>query len=44
MECDISLENRLAMRNTDMLKAYSIIDERVRVLGYALKEFAGVRS
>ncbi len=43
LECDISMENRLAMRNTAMLKAYSTIDDRVRVLGYMVKKFAKVR-
>ena len=31
-----------AVRNTQMLAAYANIDERVQLLGYALKEMAKV--
>eukprot|EP00731_Ephydatia_muelleri_P018608 Em0011g648a len=40
--CDISLENLLAMRNTKLLKTYADLDPRVAVLGYAFKHFAKV--
>ena len=40
--CDISLENLLAMRNTKLLKTYADLDPRVQVLGYAFKHFAKV--
>ncbi|KAM7298556.1 terminal uridylyltransferase 7-like, partial [Ixodes scapularis] len=40
LEGDISLYNTLALHNTRLLKVYSAIDERVRVLGYTLKHFA----
>ena len=33
-----------AVRNTQMLAAYANIDERVQLLGYALKEMAKVHS
>ncbi|KAF6029002.1 ZCCHC11 [Bugula neritina] len=39
LETDLSLYNVLAKRNTKMLYRYSQIDERVRTLGYAAKEF-----
>lgn len=42
LECDLSLYNILAQRNTMMLYRYSQIDERVRTLGYCVKEFAKV--
>ncbi|CAN7937200.1 unnamed protein product [Ixodes hexagonus] len=40
LEGDISLYNTLAQHNTRLLKVYSAIDNRVRVLGYTLKYFA----
>ncbi|XP_059469571.1 terminal uridylyltransferase 4-like [Neocloeon triangulifer] len=40
VECDISLYNTLAQRNTRMLHLYSQIDRRVKILGYTLKRFA----
>ncbi|EEC08801.1 zinc finger protein, putative [Ixodes scapularis] len=40
LEGDISLYNTLAQHNTRLLKVYSDIDKRVRVLGYTLKHFA----
>ncbi len=40
IECDISLYNILAQENTKMLRAYSCIDPRVKLLGYVVKEFA----
>jgi len=42
LETDLSLYNVLAQRNTKMLYRYSQIDERVRTLGYAAKEFVKV--
>lgn len=43
IECDISLENPLAIRNTRLLRVYSECDPRVRPLVYALKHWAKVR-
>ena len=40
IECDISLYNILAQENTKMLRTYSSIDSRVKILGYVVKEFA----
>ncbi|KAG8194119.1 hypothetical protein JTE90_003057 [Oedothorax gibbosus] len=40
LEGDISLYNTLALANTKLLEAYSKIDVRVQVLGYAFKHFA----
>ncbi|KAK7100580.1 terminal uridylyltransferase 7-like isoform X2 [Littorina saxatilis] len=42
LEGDISLYNTLAQRNTRLLRCYSEIDPRVRILGYAVKVFAKV--
>ncbi|XP_059160708.1 terminal uridylyltransferase 4-like [Physella acuta] len=42
LEGDISLYNTLAQQNTKLLYSYSIIDPRVRVLGYTIKTFAKV--
>ncbi|XP_025109953.1 terminal uridylyltransferase 7-like isoform X2 [Pomacea canaliculata] len=42
LEGDISLYNILAQRNTELLHHYSLIDTRVRQLGYAVKVFAKV--
>ncbi|KAK6179643.1 hypothetical protein SNE40_011956 [Patella caerulea] len=42
LEGDISLYNTLAQHNTTLLEMYSCIDERVSILGYALKVFAKV--
>ena len=39
-ECDISLYNILALENTRMLRTYASIDNRVKVLGYVVKEWA----
>ncbi|KAH7970492.1 hypothetical protein HPB49_008054 [Dermacentor silvarum] len=40
LEGDLSIGNILALRNTMLLKTYSEIDRRVRVLGYAFKFLA----
>ncbi|KAL3194915.1 hypothetical protein MRX96_045827 [Rhipicephalus microplus] len=40
LEGDISFYNTLAQHNTRLLKVYSQIDERVRILGYTFKHFA----
>ena len=42
VEGDISLYNILAQENTRMLRLYSIIDIRVRILGYMVKLFAKI--
>lgn len=42
IECDISLYNILALSNTGMLRAYTLIDPRVAMLGTIVKHFAKV--
>ncbi|KAI1289877.1 Terminal uridylyltransferase 7 [Halotydeus destructor] len=39
-QCDISLYNVLAKENTRLLRTYSMIDERVSILGFVVKNFA----
>ena len=43
VECDISVHNALALRNTQLLRMYSAIDPRVRWLAYTLKRWAKAR-
>jgi terminal uridylyltransferase len=40
LDCDISMENPLAIRNTQLLKVYSRVDPRVRALAYVVKHWA----
>ncbi|CAM9391220.1 unnamed protein product [Pylaiella littoralis] len=40
LECDISVMNPLAVRNTRLLKAYSVADPRVKELAYVVKHWA----
>ncbi|CAN0356357.1 unnamed protein product, partial [Ectocarpus sp. 6 AP-2014] len=40
LDCDISVMNPLAVRNTRLMKAYSVADPRVRELAYVLKRWA----
>lgn len=42
LDCDISLNNPLALRNTKMLRLYSEIDGRVRTLSFLIKHWAQV--
>jgi len=42
LEGDICLYNTLAQKNTHLLHSYSLIDKRVKVLGYTIKTFAKV--
>ncbi|GMH70660.1 hypothetical protein TrLO_g7070, partial [Triparma laevis f. longispina] len=44
MECDISLHNPLAVKNTHLLNAYSTCDERVRQLAYTIKRWSKARD
>ncbi|CAI5710166.1 unnamed protein product [Peronospora destructor] len=43
IECDLCVENRLAQRNTSMLRAYASADPRVRMLAYVIKRFVKQR-
>ncbi len=44
IECDISVMNPLAVRNSSLLRTYASIDPRVRLLGYILKYWARRRN
>lgn len=43
IECDLCVENRLAQRNTSLLRAYASADPRVRLLAYVIKHFVKQR-
>jgi terminal uridylyltransferase len=43
IECDLCVENRLAQRNTSLLRAYASADPRVRMLAYVVKRFVKQR-
>eukprot|EP00607_Mallomonas_marina_P002659 CAMPEP_0182437790 /NCGR_PEP_ID=MMETSP1167-20130531/85285_1 /TAXON_ID=2988 /ORGANISM="Mallomonas Sp, Strain CCMP3275" /LENGTH=567 /DNA_ID=CAMNT_0024630833 /DNA_START=1036 /DNA_END=2739 /DNA_ORIENTATION=- len=40
LDCDISFNNPLALRNTALLNIYSRIDDRVRALAFLIKKWA----
>ena len=40
IHCDVCINNELALRNTQLLKAYSQIDERVRLIAYVVKTWS----
>ncbi|XP_006825661.1 speckle targeted PIP5K1A-regulated poly(A) polymerase-like [Saccoglossus kowalevskii] len=40
LSCDISVNNSLAMQNTELLHLYASIDERVQSLVYSLRQWA----
>ncbi len=44
IECDISIMNPLAVRNSSLLKTYASIDHRVRSIGYIMKYWAKQRG
>jgi DNA polymerase sigma len=44
ISCDICVNNLLAVHNTQLLKAYSIYDERCRQLIYIVKDWSKVRN
>ncbi len=44
IECDVSVMNPLAVRNSNLLKTYASIDSRVRFLGFILKYWARRRN
>lgn len=43
LECDISLQNNLAVANTKLLRTYGAIDPRVRILVFLIKHWAKSR-
>ncbi|ETV93101.1 hypothetical protein, variant 2 [Aphanomyces invadans] len=44
IECDVCVENALALRNTRLLRTYALIDPRVRQLAYLLKHWVKQRG
>ena len=40
LDCDVSTHNPLALRNTELLRAYAKIDGRVRGMAYVIKKWA----
>jgi len=40
MDCDISVNNIFSVRNSKLIKAYSLYDERFRIMGYFIKLWA----
>ena len=43
LDCDVSFNNPLALRNTAMLNMYSRVDDRVRSLAFIIKRWAKAR-
>ena len=43
LECDITFHNSLAIQNTALLRTYSEIDPRVRIVAYIVKHWAKSR-
>ena len=44
LECDISMQNPLAVKNTGLLSTYARVDSRVRVLAYTVKRWVKARK
>ena len=44
LDCDVSTHNPLALRNTELLRAYAKIDGRVRGMAYVIKKWAKIRG
>jgi DNA polymerase sigma len=44
LDCDITYHNPLALKNTLLLRAYSEIDPRVRIVAYIIKHWAKSRQ
>ena len=44
LDCDICVNNQLALRNTTLLKSYSLFDERVRLVAYVVKTWSKRRD
>jgi hypothetical protein len=44
LDCDICVNNQLALRNTKLLRSYSLFDERVRLVAYIVKTWSKRRD
>ena len=44
LDCDVSTHNLLALRNTELLRAYAKIDGRARGMAYVIKKWAKIRG
>ena len=44
LDCDVSTHNPLALRNTELLRAYAKVDGRVRGMAYVIKKWAKIRG
>ncbi|XP_050405949.1 speckle targeted PIP5K1A-regulated poly(A) polymerase [Patella vulgata] len=44
LKCDLSVNNRLALRNTQLLALYSSLDERVKLLVFTIRYWAKLRK
>ncbi|EQC26676.1 hypothetical protein SDRG_15514 [Saprolegnia diclina VS20] len=44
IDCDICVENALALRNTRLLRTYALADPRVRILAYFVKYWVKTRE
>jgi DNA polymerase sigma len=44
LECDISMQNPLAVKNTKLLGLYARCDPRVRMMAYAIKRWSKARN
>ena len=44
LDCDICVNNHLALRNTKLLKSYSLCDPRVKIIAYIIKVWSKRRD
>ncbi|KAL2005031.1 hypothetical protein VTN00DRAFT_2881 [Thermoascus crustaceus] len=44
IQCDITFSSRLAIYNSELLRCYSLCDERVRIVGVFVKKWAKARK
>ncbi|OQR99483.1 hypothetical protein ACHHYP_06019 [Achlya hypogyna] len=44
IDCDVCVENALALRNTRLLRTYALADPRVRILAYFIKAWVKARE
>ncbi|XP_028405404.1 speckle targeted PIP5K1A-regulated poly(A) polymerase-like [Dendronephthya gigantea] len=43
LSCDLSINNRLALRNTELIKSYVALDDRIRPLAITLKNWGAAK-